>query len=165
MDSVSNKLDNKNGVQESAGNINTYVSGHSGHSSFIEKMIIKGKVKIGNIEENNNIYKERFRENTASTVSKPKSASQPDPRFSSQRFRTAVRLVLESLGLEPNFGNFKHWDKFIDWISLASSFNSPSRIQTACSICGKEDSLTIEIIQTKKRACSACWVKIKESIL
>lgn len=48
-------------------------------------------------------------------------ASLPDDRFKSTRFKEAVRSVLNSIGLESNYGNFKLWDQFIDWEKWVSS--------------------------------------------
>ncbi|HPS54037.1 MAG TPA: hypothetical protein PLP05_00420 [Sedimentisphaerales bacterium] len=50
-------------------------------------------------------------------------ASLPDDRFKSTRFKEAVRKVLNSIGLESNYGNFKLWDKFIDWEAVVANEN------------------------------------------
>jgi len=140
MDIVKSQLDTMDCVQKNidSGEISRKSAfGHSGHSSFIEKMIIK---KLIGKSSNNTYIKGGCGEVTVSTVSKPKSASQPDPRFRSQKFRTAVRLVLESFGLEPNFGNFKKYDKAhnsstpIDWLAFAHNLLHPVFGMAKCFI-------------------------------
>ena len=49
-----------------------------------------------------------------SEVEKPQTKL-PDPRFESELFRQAVRRVLKDIAERPVFGNFKKYDKFIDW--------------------------------------------------
>jgi len=90
-------------------------------------------VNISKIEENN-IYKENNRKQRGNRE------QIQDIRFRSQRFRTAVRLVLESLGLEPNFGNFKKYDKAhnsttpIDWLAFAHNLLHPVFGMAKCFI-------------------------------
>jgi hypothetical protein len=52
----------------------------------------------------------------------------PDPRFESERFRRSVRRVLQDIGQEPTFGNFKRYDKFIDWEQYAKNLEHPTKV-------------------------------------
>jgi len=137
--------------------------GHSGHSSFIEKMITKKLIS----KTCNNIYIKRGCGGvTVSTVSKSGDnstnnlqnkdlsqkpvSSHPDPRFCSARFRKAVRLALESLGLEPNFGNFKQYDKAyksptpIDWLAFAHNLLHPVFGKAKCFILANGQRVTYQ---------------------
>lgn len=72
---------------------------------------------------------ENNREITLSTLSKPKPEI-TDPRFQSQSFRDAVRIVLEYFGHEqPTFKDFREVDqKFdgrIDWLEFARRISHP----------------------------------------
>lgn len=66
-----------------------------------------------------------------SEKAQPETAPISDPRFTSQKFRVAVRLVLEFLSEEPNFGSFKKYDSAygsqfpIDWVVFAKSLENP----------------------------------------
>ncbi len=169
MDSITRQLDNishvqKNGVSgEITGDLTL---GRSGHSSFIEKLITKKIISINPKEKEKEEYRKNNRESTVSNVSKPTDETHiPDTRFLSQKFKDDVRFVLESLGLESNFGNFKRWDRFINWSALASNLQSPTRVSPApCSICGQHDKFMVEIIDTNKKACSRCWSKVQKCI-
>jgi len=52
----------------------------------------------------------------------------PDPRFESERFRQSVRRVLRDIGEEPTFGNFKKYDRFIEWEAYVKNLDNPTRI-------------------------------------
>lgn len=106
------------------------------------------------------IYK-RFGEVTASTVSKcdsePETQISPktDPRMMSERFRAAVRKCLEFIGEVPNHGNFRKWDRFIDWYALARSIDHPTRLalyhtrmagDNICEIMGRPEVGAKEIV-------------------
>jgi len=51
-----------------------------------------------------------------------------DTRFRDAAFRRAVWQVLEHVGEEPIFGNFKKYDRLIDWEAFAHSINHPTRV-------------------------------------
>ena len=51
-----------------------------------------------------------------------------DRRFESELFRRSVRRVLQDIGEEPTFGNFKKYDKVIDWEQYAKNLDSPTKI-------------------------------------
>ena len=134
MDSIKNKLDTMTSVQKNTGEINTYDYGHSGHSSFIEKLIINKKFKIKKVENRIEKYKENNRESTMSTVSKPEAQTIPDQRFNSPQFRAAVRTVLEYFGHEgATYKDFKEVEqKFsidgrccLDWFGMADRIIRP----------------------------------------
>jgi hypothetical protein len=137
MDSVNNKLDIAGCVQKNTGTISTYDSGHSGHSTFIEKMIINNnKNKIKEVENNIYIYK-GLSKVAMSTVSKQSDTVSdiPDPRFKSPAFRSAVRTVLQYFGYEAaTYKDFKEVEqKFrlrdgrvsLDWVEFAKRLNNP----------------------------------------
>jgi hypothetical protein len=71
----------------------------------------------------------------------PEVAQISDPRFTSQKFRNAVRLVLEFLSEEPNFGSFKKYDSAsgsqfpINWVVFAKSLENPMRYATCFVRC------------------------------
>ena len=52
----------------------------------------------------------------------------PDRRFESERFRRSVRRVLEDIGEKPTFGNFKKYDKVIDWERYTKNLDNPTKI-------------------------------------
>ena len=65
-----------------------------------------------------------------STMSKPEGSTPElaaDQRFQSEQFKANVRTVLEWLGMESNYGNFRQWDRFIDWTQLARNIDRPTR--------------------------------------
>ena len=57
----------------------------------------------------------------AKAKQKPAPTPLPDERFSSDKFKATVRSVLNSMGYESNFGNFKMWDPFINWGEVVSN--------------------------------------------
>lgn len=64
-------------------------------------------------------------------VSEIEKTTNKDPRFNSPEFRQDVRIVLYSLGLESNMGNFKKYDKKhgsetpINWQAFADNIRCP----------------------------------------
>lgn len=92
------------------------------------------------------------------------TGTNPDPRFKSKVFRESVRLVLISLGLEPNFKHFRQYDQIIDWRELAQNLRHPRPEFSACSCCGREEDITVEIVATGKVACLGCWKKVQDQL-
>jgi len=75
------------------------------------------------------VYK-RFGEVAVSNVSKVESPTpelKSDPRLKSKRFRQVVRRVFEYLGIENTHGNFREWNKLLDWHAIARSIDHPTR--------------------------------------
>jgi len=62
-------------------------------------------------------------ENTMSTMPKPQ-----DPRLRSEQFRQKVRRVFAHLGIENTQGNFRQWDRFLDWDKIDYSIDHPTRL-------------------------------------
>lgn len=133
MDRVNDKTDTIHCVPKNfdsgieTGNI---TSGHSGHSSFLNKLHIKGIIKEKKEEREKNIYRENNRIFTVSTVSKPENL---DPRFNSQKFRTAVRIVLNYFGYQtPTFADFKKVEAMfngrIDWLTFSRNISQPHHL-------------------------------------
>jgi len=93
-----------------------------------------------------------------------------DTRFREPAFCRAVRQVLEYLGEEPIFGNFRKYDGLIYWEAFAESINHPKKL----ALCHVLDCLGQEITKDGKpvvvareiEACSkseACEILARES--
>ena len=67
-----------------------------------------------------------------------------DTRFRDPAFRQAVRQVLEYLGEEPIFGNFKKYDRLVDWKAFAHSINHPMRVALCHVLDGQGKKVTLE---------------------
>ena len=149
MDTIKTGLDNVKGVQINTEIENTYEQGHSGHSIFIDKLIINNIIKktkeVEYIEVSNTHIKETIGQFTVSSVSKPTEIC--DPRFHSQSFRDAVRIVLEYFGYEqPTFKDFREVElKFstvdgrprIDWIEFSKRISHP-RFIASCFVLDRQ---------------------------
>jgi len=77
-----------------------------------------------------NTYNNNNREVSMYSVSKVESPTpelKSDPRLKSKRFRQVVRRVFEYLGIENTHGNFRKWNKLLDWHAIARSIDHPTR--------------------------------------
>lgn len=71
-----------------------------------------------------------------------------DPRFRVPGFREKVRVVLGSLGLESNYGNFRKYDGIVDWEATAFNVENPrSRALVKPMIMGKECKCRSHVIE------------------
>lgn len=133
-----------------------------GHSTFIKKCLENNIIDSKHIEA----YKVNNRDFTVSTMSKATTDVQnhADPRLQSARFKEAVKYVLEWLGFESNMGNFRKFDWMLSWVELAGNLQYPEPLEKPCSNCGKFDCVMVEIPETKKRACTACWKIINKPV-
>ena len=108
---------------------------------FYKTGYINTGVKMGNIA-NRYTYIANNRETAMSTLSKTQPNRSetddkkklpgtrgnngfPDPRFRSQKFRQAVRTVLEYLGMKATFSNFREVDSSTDWFVLPNGKHRP----------------------------------------
>ncbi len=51
----------------------------------------------------------------------------PDRRLKSERFRQAIRDVLEDIGVENKMSNFRLYDRWINWFEYARLLKHPIR--------------------------------------
>lgn len=93
-----------------------------------------------------------------------------DSRFSEVTFRQAVRQVLEYLGEEPTYGNFRKYDGIIDWEAFAENINHPTRIALCYILDGQGQEITLKsgpvVVAREIAACSeseAAEILAKES--
>ena len=118
------------------GEKNTPVPSCSPFSSIKEDINNSGN--MGKIEKENNInnvYIYNIGGGTGNTGTN--SPTPTDPRFRSQSFRDAVRIVLQSLGEPTTFGKFKEWDGIVNWTTLAKNLtSSKTTYLTKCPIRG-----------------------------
>ena len=84
-----------------------------------------------------------------------------DPRLKQKKFRTAVRAVLEDLGVENNMKNFyEYTDKGINWMLYYENLKNPTQAATCEVLChgvptGKFNGVDLPG-KTKEEAIFAC---------
>jgi len=93
-----------------------------------------------------------------------------DSRFSEATFRQAVRQVLEYLGEEPTYGNFRKYDGIINWEAFAENIRHPTRLALCHILDGQGQEVTVKgtlvVVAREIAACSeteAAEILAKES--
>jgi hypothetical protein len=95
---------------------------------------------------------------------------QKDIRFCKPAFCRAVRQVLEYIGEEPVFGNFRKYDGIIDWEAFAENINHPTRVALCHVLNGHGQKVEMEgkpvVVAREIESCSeseAAEILAKES--
>ena len=95
---------------------------------------------------------------------------QKDIRFCKPAFCRAVRQVLEYIGEEPVFRNFRKYDGIIDWEAFAENINHPTRVALCHVLDGQGQKVKVEgkpvVVAWEIAACSeseAAEILTKES--
>ena len=93
-----------------------------------------------------------------------------DARFCEPTFCRAVRQVLEYIGEEPVFGNFRKYDGIIDWEAFAEHIDHPTRVALCHLLDGQGQKVMVKgrpvVLAREIAACSeseATQILAKES--
>lgn len=95
---------------------------------------------------------------------------QKDIRFCKPAFCRAVRQVLEYIGEQPVFGNFRKYDRIIDWEAFAENINHPTIVALCYVLDGQGQKVEVEgkpvVVAREIASCSeseAAEILAKES--
>ena len=113
------------------------MDGHSGHSNYIKKCLEYNIISSSDACT----YKGNNRAKAGTTMPKPiKIVENTDPRLRSQKFRDNVNLVMDymeiifGIEIERTIGNFKKYDKIINWRLFAQNILRPTQAARVYSL-------------------------------
>ena len=112
----------------------------------------------------------RYKEGLRETRRHSRSNRKKDTRFRDPASCQAVRQVLEYIGEEPSFENFRKYDGIIDWEAFTENINHPTRVALCHVLDGRGQEVTVKgmpiVVAREIAACSeseAAEILAKES--